>query len=458
MTLSLIPHSTILTIRHHRHGGRCMVVLISPFEEGPQALKPAHRAHQEKSQACKTMPLPRTASCRTSPWRWATQVPGAMQMHPGAVSPGYALYSRKPWGTLQEAVQESLDTAEAVDVHTLPGLRDLWKQHDLNVQGDANHFVNSLWLLSQSRAFHYRFAEIKEGGYLTDHVQPPILVPYPDDWPDDVSFQQLINNWANQGLSQYLMDEKKVVICPTKHSKPLNPYGTFTMPRSLDGFARTSTEFVPAVLICHRGQTHQEGHYFAILIYRDLMWIADDGKVPTHLPHLTPSLASQITQVWAVSLYCFKTPQQVLLGLPKPVGPDFDPPLHPSPTKKARYAQEHNVLHFGNVTHMGRQVIDWYWTRESGIYILAETHLDPQKHYEICQYFSIRGRTAFGTPAAPNQGNTGTHGGLLVLADPACGLTQFEDFTIQGCGYQSFLWQATETTQTLPSWQSCWHC
>ena len=154
------------------------------------------------------------------------------------------------------------------------------------------------------------------------------------------------------------------------------------------------------------------------------MWIADDGKVPTHLPNLTPSLASQITQVWAVSIDCFKTPQQVLHGLPPPEEPDFDPPLHPSPTKRARFEQDHNVLHFGNVTNLGRQVIEWYWTRESGTYIFAETHLDPQKHYEICQYFSIRGRTAFGTPAEPNQDHTGTHGGLLALADPASGLTQ----------------------------------
>ena len=84
--------------------------------------------------------------------------------------------STQPWGTLQTAVQESLDTAEAVDIMTLPGLKALWKEHDLNIQGDASHFVNSLWL-------YYRYAEIKEGGYLADHVQQPILVPYPDDWP-----------------------------------------------------------------------------------------------------------------------------------------------------------------------------------------------------------------------------------------------------------------------------------
>ena len=381
-----------------------------------------------------------------APWRAFTWVCALLQET-----------STQPWGTLQEAVQESIDTAEQVDLQNLPGLRDLWKQHDLNVQGDASHFVNSLWLLSQSRAFHYGYAEIKEGGYLTDHVQQPILVPYLDDWPDDVSLQQLINNWANQGMGQYLMDDKKILICHitrntcadgvmTKHQKPFNPYGTFTMPRSLDGFARTSTEFAPVVLICHRGQSHQHGHYFAILIYRGLMWLADDGKVPTHLPNLTPSLAGQITQVWAVSMDCFKTPQQVLYGLPPPEVPDYEPPLHPSPMKKARMEQDHNVLHFGNVTNFGRQVLEWYWTRDSGIYIFAETHLDPQRHFETCQYLTVRGRTAFGTPAVANQDNNGTHGGLLVIADPAAGITQFEAYTVKGCGYQSFLWQATETT------------
>ena len=53
----------------------------------------------------------------------------------------------------------------------------------------------------------------------------------------------------------------------TKHKKILNPYGTFTAPRSLDGFARASTEFVPAAFICHRGPSHESGHYSAILIY-----------------------------------------------------------------------------------------------------------------------------------------------------------------------------------------------
>ena len=50
----------------------------------------------------------------------------------------------QPWGNLQDAVHESLELAEEIDVRTLPGLQRLWKKRDLNVQGDANHFVNSL--------------------------------------------------------------------------------------------------------------------------------------------------------------------------------------------------------------------------------------------------------------------------------------------------------------------------
>ena len=118
----------------------------------------------------------------------------------------------QPWGNLQDAVQESLELAEAVDIHQLPGLQPLWKKHNLNTQGGANHFVNTLWNLSQTRAFHYRFAEIQEGGFLRDHIQQPILVEFPDDWPENTSLQDLYNGWANTGLGQYLLDDKPVLI------------------------------------------------------------------------------------------------------------------------------------------------------------------------------------------------------------------------------------------------------
>ena len=109
----------------------------------------------------------------------------------------------QPWGTLQAAVQESLELAAAVDIHELPGLQPLWKKHDLNIQGDANHFVNTLWNLSQTRAFHYRFAEIQEGGFLKDHIQQPILVDFPDDWPENTRLPMAgpITEWVSSCLT-----------------------------------------------------------------------------------------------------------------------------------------------------------------------------------------------------------------------------------------------------------------
>ena len=362
----------------------------------------------------------------------------------------------QPWGNLQMAVQESLELAEAVDIRELPGLHPLWAKHDLNIQGDANHFVNTLWNHSQTRAFHYRYAEIQTGGYLKDHIQQPILVDFPDDWPENTSLQDLYNGWANTGLGQFLLDDKPVLISHitrntcvegimTKHAKILNPYGTFTVPRSLDGFARESAEFVPAALICHRGPSHNTGHYFA-LMYRDLMWLADDGRPPVHLEHLTPLLASQVTQIWAVHIDTFRTTQQVIRSLPPPEEPDYDPPLHPSPEKRPRLEQEHSQLHFANITTCGKQFLDWFWARQSEVHIFVETHLDPQRHQEICQYFSIRGRVAFGTPAQVNQEGTGNSGGILILGDQSSGLTPLAAYTQQGCGFQAFLWQATECT------------
>ena len=48
-----------------------------------------------------------------------------------------AEFNLEPWGTVKDAVQTSLELNEAVDIKALPGLDDLWKQHDLNLEGDA---------------------------------------------------------------------------------------------------------------------------------------------------------------------------------------------------------------------------------------------------------------------------------------------------------------------------------
>lgn len=116
-----------------------------------------------------------------------------------------------PWGTLKDAVQASIELSEPVDIKSLPGLEDLWKHHGLNTEGDAAHFINSLWIRSQTRVMQYRYSEIKEGGYLTEHVQLPLVVDYPEEFLGEITWQEIMNNWANQGLRQFLTDDKTVL-------------------------------------------------------------------------------------------------------------------------------------------------------------------------------------------------------------------------------------------------------
>ena len=74
-----------------------------------------------------------------------------------------AEFNRDPWGVVKDAVQTSLELSEPVDIQRLPGMHPLWEKQE----GDAAHFVHSLWVHSQTRVLQYRHTEIKEGGYVT---------------------------------------------------------------------------------------------------------------------------------------------------------------------------------------------------------------------------------------------------------------------------------------------------
>ena len=73
-------------------------------------------------------------------------------------------------------------------------------------------------------------------------------------------------------------------------------------------------------------------------------------QAPVHLPFLTPQIAGQMVQVWSVHLFG---------GLCET--PDFEPPLHETPPKKARHTQDKMRLHFANITSLSQSTIDWIW-------------------------------------------------------------------------------------------------
>lgn len=54
----------------------------------------------------------------------------------------------------------------------------------------------------------------------------------------------------------------------TKHHLPLHIPSTFHLPMSCDGVERTTEQYLVIGLLCHVGQEHEQGHFFAVLVYR----------------------------------------------------------------------------------------------------------------------------------------------------------------------------------------------
>ena len=90
-----------------------------------------------------------------------------------------AEFNMEPCGAIKDAVLASLELSEPVDVKSLPGL------------------------------------------YLTEHVQLPLVVDYPEEFLDEITWRELINNWANQGLGQFLADDKTVLVAHINRATPM---------------------------------------------------------------------------------------------------------------------------------------------------------------------------------------------------------------------------------------------
>ena len=82
-------------------------------------------------------------------------------------------------------------------------------------------------------------------------------------------------------------------------------------------------------------------------------------------------------------------------------------------------------IHVANITSFGRHTLDWYWSRDNELYVFVDLRSEADTLLDI-------------RPTA----NEGNHGGVLILHDTAHGISKFENFDIEGSGYQAFLWEA----------------
>ena len=72
-----------------------------------------------------------------------------------------------------------------------------------------------------------------------------------------------------------------------KRHQILNVPTIFNLPYTEDGNMTKTEQYSLIGLLCHSGNEHQHGHFFAVFVYRGVYWNVDDGSIPRPVPETT---------------------------------------------------------------------------------------------------------------------------------------------------------------------------
>ena len=213
------------------------------------------------------------------------------------------------WNRTAAAVIAALKDDGVVNITRLPTLQQLWQTFDEQIQDDASHFLKDLARLASSD-------KVIKGYYHVDYRQQvhrreafPIHLLSP--WTEhEQELEQLISEWANTAEGQ-VADGRGLWVGQigryelregewTKHHQVLNVPTIFNIPYTEDGNMTKTEQYSLIGLLCHSGEQHKQGHYYAVYVYRGVYWLVDDVSYPRPIPEVTDSIKRQIVQVWAI--------------------------------------------------------------------------------------------------------------------------------------------------------------
>ena len=195
-------------------------------------------------------------------------------------------------------------------------------------------------------------------------------------------------------------------------------------------------------LLCHSGEQHKQGHYYAVYVYRGVYWLVDDVSYPRPIPELTDSIKRQIVQVWAI-------PSAELL--PADIRSEFpsgtlEVQNEQQPTKRKKLAGI--SFAFANVTQLGQPVRQWLLSRPRTPIMMVETHLNHEDFAKTSQWFAARGFGVLGWPAAESV-KGGTHGGHMLLYPANLHFHFVHKQLLEGCGWYAAQWTFANTDVIL---------
>ena len=354
-------------------------------------------------------------------WSWAGSFLGGPQL----------------WNQTGAAVIAALKDDGVVNITKLPTLRQLWQTFDEQVQDDASHFLMDLARLANSE-------KVIKGYYHVDyrqqvHRRESFPIHLISQWTEhEQELEQLISEWANTAEGQ-VADGRGLWVGQigryelregewTKHHQVLNAPTIFNIPYTEDGNMTKTEQYSLIGLLCHSGEQHKQGHYYAVYVYRGVFWLVDDVSYPRPIPELTDSIKRQIVQVWAI-------PSAELL--PEDIKSEFPSgcieQLEEPPSQKRKKLVGINFA-FANVTQLGHQVRQWLLSRSRTPIMLVETHLNHEDFAKTSQWFAARGFGVLGWPAAESI-KGGTHGGHMLLYPAHMHFHFIDKQVIEGCGW-----------------------
>ena len=118
----------------------------------------------------------------------------------------------------------------------------------------------------------------------------PLNILFPErDTP--VTLDELISAWADEAGGQFLYGAPDALVLQlqqvegtwTKHSRGLDFGFDINLPFSEDGQHVHMAAYRIVALVTHQGIDHHTGHYQALLLMDNVMWLADDDQYPTPL-------------------------------------------------------------------------------------------------------------------------------------------------------------------------------
>ena len=83
---------------------------------------------------------------------------------------------------------------------------------------------------------------------MAEHIQLPLIVDYPDEFLDEITWQELMNCWANQGLGQFLGDDKLVIVSHINRAVTIE--GTITKRKRALNQGHSTVSRGPALSTC----------------------------------------------------------------------------------------------------------------------------------------------------------------------------------------------------------------